>query len=76
MDIKIRSVDWKVLENALEQAKEGRLHILDRMEAETKAELGGAPSVRAPISLTLRRDWRPSGSNPTVFATSSAPAAA
>ncbi len=40
MDIKIRSVDWKVLEQALEQAREGRLHILDRMEEETRSELG------------------------------------
>src|SRR5688572_12336617 len=39
MDIKIRSVDWTVLERALEQARVGRLHILDRMEEETKSEL-------------------------------------
>jgi polyribonucleotide nucleotidyltransferase len=39
MDIKIRSVDWNVLERALEQARVGRLHILDRMEEETKNEL-------------------------------------
>src|SRR5262249_22851207 len=39
MDIKIRSVDWTVLERALEQARVGRLHILDRMEEETKNEL-------------------------------------
>ena len=38
MDIKIRSVDWKVLERALEQARVGRLHILDRMEQETAGE--------------------------------------
>jgi polyribonucleotide nucleotidyltransferase len=38
MDIKIRSVDWSVLERALEQARVGRLHILDRMEEETKNE--------------------------------------
>ncbi len=41
MDIKIRSVDWKVMEAALEQARAGRLHILDRMEEETTAELAG-----------------------------------
>lgn len=38
MDIKIRSVDWAVLERALEQAREGRLHILDCMEKETAGE--------------------------------------
>jgi polyribonucleotide nucleotidyltransferase len=41
MDIKVRSVDWSVMERALEQARQGRLHILDRMEAETQADLGG-----------------------------------
>ncbi len=35
MDIKIRSVDWKVMEQALEQARVGRLHILDCMASET-----------------------------------------
>jgi polyribonucleotide nucleotidyltransferase len=41
MDIKVRSVDWSVMERALEQARQGRLHILDRMEAETADVLGG-----------------------------------
>jgi polyribonucleotide nucleotidyltransferase len=41
MDIKIRSVDWNVMERALEQARSGRLHILDRMAEETQAELKG-----------------------------------
>jgi polyribonucleotide nucleotidyltransferase len=39
MDIKIRSVDWKVMEEALEQARSGRLHILDCMARETATEL-------------------------------------
>ncbi len=39
MDIKIRSVDWKVLERALDQARAGRLHILDCMQKETAGEL-------------------------------------
>jgi polyribonucleotide nucleotidyltransferase len=39
MDIKIESVDWDVMKRALEQAREGRLHILDCMERETAAEL-------------------------------------
>jgi polyribonucleotide nucleotidyltransferase len=38
MDIKIRSVDWDVMERALEQARAGRLHILDCMEKETSGE--------------------------------------
>ncbi len=41
MDIKIESVDWNVMEQALGQARDGRLHILDCMESETKAELDG-----------------------------------
>jgi polyribonucleotide nucleotidyltransferase len=41
MDIKIESVDWAVMRNALEQAREGRLHILDCMARETEAELQG-----------------------------------
>jgi len=41
MDIKIQSVDWKVMEQALEQARAGRLLILDRMAEETAAELQG-----------------------------------
>jgi polyribonucleotide nucleotidyltransferase len=39
MDIKIESVDWEVMERALAQAREGRLHILDCMERETAQEL-------------------------------------
>jgi len=38
MDIKIRSVDWEVMERALAQAREGRLHILDCMDKETSSE--------------------------------------
>jgi polyribonucleotide nucleotidyltransferase len=41
MDIKIQSVDWKVMERALDQARAGRLHILDCMAKETAAELQG-----------------------------------
>jgi polyribonucleotide nucleotidyltransferase len=40
MDIKITSVDWDVMARALEQARQGRLHILDRMRDETAAQLG------------------------------------
>jgi polyribonucleotide nucleotidyltransferase len=41
MDIKIKSVDWKVMEEALAQARAGRLHILECMERETGDELIG-----------------------------------
>jgi polyribonucleotide nucleotidyltransferase len=41
LDIKIQSVDWNVMERALEQAREGRLHILDCMAQETASELEG-----------------------------------
>jgi polyribonucleotide nucleotidyltransferase len=59
MDIKIESVDWNVMENALEQARDGRLHILDCMEKETSTEFEGFQprtelSRYAPRVLTLR----------------------
>jgi polyribonucleotide nucleotidyltransferase len=59
MDIKIESVDWQVMEDALEQARAGRLHILDCMEKETAAEFEGFQprpelSRYAPRVLTLR----------------------
>ena len=41
MDIKIPSVDWQVMERALGQARDARLHILDCMEQDTQTELGG-----------------------------------
>ena len=41
MDIKITELDWDVVEQALAQAKEGRLHILDCMSKETESELHG-----------------------------------
>ncbi len=41
MDIKTLAVDWAVLRGALEQAREGRLHILECMARETAAELHG-----------------------------------
>jgi polyribonucleotide nucleotidyltransferase len=49
MDIKVRSVDWKVMEQALEQARVGRLHILDCMERDTAQEFEGFKS-RAELS--------------------------
>jgi polyribonucleotide nucleotidyltransferase len=50
MDIKVRSVDWSVMERALEQARQGRLHILDRMETETADVLGGQFSHRTELA--------------------------
>jgi polyribonucleotide nucleotidyltransferase len=53
MDIKIEAVDWAVMERALAQAKEARLHILDVMEQDSRADLPGfapraVPSEWAP----------------------------
>ncbi len=63
MDLKIQSVDWAVMERALEQARQGRLHILDCMARETSAELPGfqprpelsryAPRV---VQITIKPD--------------------
>jgi polyribonucleotide nucleotidyltransferase len=41
MDIKIDGLEWQVMEKAIEQARQGRLHILDCMERETADELPG-----------------------------------
>ncbi|MFI5320226.1 MAG: polyribonucleotide nucleotidyltransferase [Myxococcota bacterium] len=53
MDIKIEAVDWNVMEAALAQAREGRLHILAAMERDSAALLPGfeprsTPSEWAP----------------------------
>jgi polyribonucleotide nucleotidyltransferase len=53
MDIKIESVDWKVMEEALEQARVGRLHILDCMESETRSDLA---DFKARVDLS---EWAP-----------------
>jgi polyribonucleotide nucleotidyltransferase len=53
MDIKIESVDWAVMEAALAQAREGRLHILDAMERDAAEQLPGF-TARADLSL-----WAP-----------------
>ena len=41
MDIKVSEVDWDVMERALAQARDGRLHILKCMAEEAEAELPG-----------------------------------
>ena len=50
MDIKVRSIDWSVMERALEQARVGRLHILDCMESETRDVLGGKFEARTEVA--------------------------
>ncbi len=41
MDIKVTEIDWDIMEKALAQAREGRLHILGCMESDTASELNG-----------------------------------
>jgi polyribonucleotide nucleotidyltransferase len=53
MDIKINGITREIMEVALAQAKEGRLHILDRM-AETLAEPRLEMSPYAPRIITFR----------------------
>jgi polyribonucleotide nucleotidyltransferase len=53
MDIKIRSVDWAVMEAALEQARAGRLHILDAMARDASVALPGFAPRAEPS------DWAP-----------------
>lgn len=57
MDIKIDGLSFDVLEEALEQAKKGRLHILDIMTS-TIAEPRGELKPNAPrlISIEIERD--------------------
>ncbi len=55
MDIKIKGLSYEILSKALAQAREGRLHILDRM-AETIAEPRAKMSVYAPRITTIHVD--------------------
>jgi polyribonucleotide nucleotidyltransferase len=41
MDIKVTEIDWDVMEKALAQARDGRLHILKCMDEETTSQLNG-----------------------------------
>lgn len=55
MDIKIDGLDMAIFKNALEQAREGRLHIIDKMEeaiSEPREEL----SPYAPRIITMQID--------------------
>ena len=53
MDIKIAGIDREIVRNALEQAREGRLHILDTM-AEVLSETRPILSVFAPRIVTYQ----------------------
>jgi len=44
MDIKVTEIDWDIMEKALGQAKQGRLHILDCMDKDTADDLNGLNS--------------------------------
>ena len=54
MDIKIDGLDWAVMEQALEQARQGRLHILQRMADETAADAARLPAARRALARTRR----------------------
>jgi polyribonucleotide nucleotidyltransferase len=41
MDLKVTGIDWEIMARALEQAREGRLHILDCMARDTAESLPG-----------------------------------
>ena len=68
MDIKVGGITTEVMRKALEQARRGRLHILDKMQR-------GARRVARRTSRRSRRASSPSGSRSTRSATSSDPAA-
>ena len=64
MDIKVGGITTEVMRKALEQARRGRLHILDKMQR-------GARARRARTSRRSRRASSRSGSRSTRSATSS-----
>lgn len=55
MDIKIKGITPQIMQIALEQAHQGRLHILSRM-AESLSESRGALSKNAPTITTIKID--------------------
>ena len=57
MDIKVTEIDWDIMEKALGQAKQGRLHILDCMDKDTASELNGLNS-RDDLH-EFAREWKP-----------------
>ncbi|MCG9878967.1 MAG: polyribonucleotide nucleotidyltransferase, partial [Bacteroidia bacterium] len=58
MDIKINGLKWEMVETALNQAKAGRLHIMDEMN-KTLAEPNADYKPNAPriVSLTIDKDF-------------------
>ncbi len=56
MDIKIEAVDWNVMEAALAQAREGRLHILDAMERDSRDVLPGFAPRQTPSEWAPRME--------------------
>ena len=55
MDLKIKGLDFEILRIALEQARQGRLHIMEKM-LEVMPEARAQLSPHAPRILTLRID--------------------
>jgi len=53
MDIKIKGLSYEILVNALNQARDGRLHILDKI-TETISEPNAAVKEHAPTMVTRR----------------------
>jgi polyribonucleotide nucleotidyltransferase len=56
MDIKIEAVDWAVMERALEQAYDARIHILDAMERDSKDLLPGFTARTTPSEWAPRME--------------------
>jgi polyribonucleotide nucleotidyltransferase len=56
MDIKIEAVDWAVMERALAQAKDARMHILDAMERDSRDLLPGFVPRQAPSEWAPRME--------------------
>jgi polyribonucleotide nucleotidyltransferase len=56
MDIKIEAVDWAVMERALAQAKDARMHILDVMEQDSREHLPGFVPRQTPSEWAPRME--------------------
>ena len=58
MDMKVKGLPYKILEEALEQSKEGRLHILSEM-MKTMSESRTEPKPHSPkmVTMTIPKDF-------------------
>ena len=56
MDIKIEGLDLKIMEEALEKARRGRLHILGEMKRPSRARGPSSPSTRLASSMQIKPD--------------------